>query len=139
MRLYTKEERSLSFRKIRENWFTLLKTSWNLCDNQFLLKLKNTFVLFFLYALQMCKLCWGLDLYLQSFWAHIAVVGWPMVFCYVSWAPLAFTWKSGWTFWPSKCCVHHVLHLGSSLMNVWRDSGFVQCVSYDFLGYIHQK
>lgn len=27
-----------------------------------------------------------------------------MVLCHVSWAPQAFTWKSGWTFWPSECC-----------------------------------
>jgi len=27
-----------------------------------------------------------------------------MVLCHVSWAPLTFTWKSGWTFWSSECC-----------------------------------
>jgi len=49
-----------------------------------------------------------------------------MVLCHVSWAPQAFTWNSGWTFWPLECCcvlhqnvdVHRDLHLGLSLMNV---------------------
>jgi len=80
----------------------------------------------------------------RVFWALVAVGGWPMVLCHVPWAPLDFTWKSGWTFWPSECCcvlqnvdVHHDFHLSSSFMSVWWVYGFIQCVPYDFLGIIH--
>jgi len=35
--------------------------------------------------------------------------------------------------------IHDVLHLDSSMMNVWWVSGFVQGVTWDLLGFIHQK
>ena len=35
--------------------------------------------------------------------------------------------------------IHDVLHLGSSMMNVWWVSRFVQGVTWDSLGFIHQK
>ena len=64
-----------------------------------------------------CMLCNGasndeplISIY-RVFWAHIAVVRWSMLLCHVSWAPQTFTWKSGWIFWPSKCCcVFHDEH-----------------------------
>jgi len=49
--------------------------------------------------------------------------------------------------WTSECCcvlhqnvdVHDVLHLGSSMMNVWWVSGLVPGVTWDLLSFIHQK
>jgi len=58
-----------------------------------------------------------------------------MVLCHVSWAPLAFTWKSGWTFWPSECCcVLQDLHMGSSYMIIWWVSRFIQCMPFNLFG-----
>ena len=65
-----------------------------------------------------------------------------MVLCHVSWVPLAFTWKSGWTFWTSECCfvlentsecccILDDLHLGSSRYS----SGFIMYEwRHEFLG-----
>jgi len=58
-----------------------------------------------------------------------------MVLCHVSWVPLTFTWKSGWTFWPSECCCAlDDLHLCSCR---WRPNaflGFIVWISHEFLG-----
>jgi len=41
-----KEDRSLSFEKDRRELIYTFKTSWNLCDDQFLLKLQNNLCCF---------------------------------------------------------------------------------------------
>jgi len=97
-----------------------------------------------------CMLCKGAsnvesstNIYRVS-WPLVAIGGWPMVLFHVSWGPPAFTLKSGWTFWTSECCcVLDDLYqgsswssYGSSYMNVWWVSGFIICMSDEFMGFV---
>ena len=78
-------------------------------DDQFKFQGLQTIFVVFLYVLQWCKLCWG----------HIAVVGWPMVFCHMSCVPLAFTWKLGEHFDHQNVVVFFIRMLIFMMFFIW--------------------
>jgi len=134
------------------------KTSWNLCDDQFLLKLQNNLCFFFLVCfvkVQVMMRPWSLFIECLGSYSHYRltngllprVLG-PTSFYLKIWVNiLTIRMLLCYQGWTSECCcvlhqnvdVYDVLHLGSALMNVWWVSRFVQCVPYDFPGFIHKK
>ena len=112
--------------------------------DQFFAKASNTLLLF------SCMLCNGArntepstSIYRVA-WSLVVVEEWKMVLCHVFWDPLAFTWKSGWTFWCCVlentyecCCVLDDLHLGSS----WSSFGFImyECMMSFWVYHMHVR
>jgi len=114
-------------------------------------------LLFFLYALQWCKLCWAFDLYLEFLGScsHCRVTN-GILPCVLG--PTSFYLK----IWVNLLTIRMLLCSSDEHQNVvvffirismlimifiwvhhwwmyWWVSEFVQCVTYDFLGYIFKK
>jgi len=148
----TREEewmKKFIFKEIRENWFTLSKTSWNFCDDQFFANASQHFYVVFLVCFTMMQVMLSISLLFIEFFGSCSRwrVTNDLVPCVLG--PTSFylkIWVKILNIWMLLCSWGYIRML---LRSWWSSSGFIIyeciwvygfiiCMSDEFQGIIHE-